>query len=133
MRGSGIRSPERAGVTFLELATVLAVVGIVSMAGYGAVREARKSACRVRARAALDQVYRSEILHSAVHGRFTTDFAALETMGLPEHLDPLYHFALATPDPGAFRCDAWANLDHDAGVDSLAVDETGVVRAVTTD
>ncbi len=133
MRRARIPSSERAGVTFLELATVLAVVGILSLMGYAAVAEARKSACRVRARAALDQVYRSEILHSAIHGRFTADFAALQSMGLPERLDPLYRFGLATPAAGAFRCEAWANLDPDNGVDSLAVDETGVVRSLAKD
>jgi len=39
----------------------------------------------------------------------------------------------ATPAAGAFRCEAWANLDPDNGVDSLAVDETGLVRSLTKD
>jgi Tfp pilus assembly protein PilE len=126
-------TPERSGLTFLELATVLVVVGVLTALGHGAVREAKKNAYRVRARSALAQVYRSEVLHSAVHGRFTDQFEQLRSMGLPEELDPLYRFGLVTPAPSSFVCEAWANLDPDLAVDSLAVDETGIVRALARD
>jgi hypothetical protein len=60
-------------------------------------------------------------------------FEALHTMGLPEHLDPIYNFSLEAPIQSSFLCQGWANLDPDNSVDSLIVDETGIVRSLTKD
>lgn len=132
MRGSRV-GPGRPGVTFLELATVLAVAGLIALLGYAAAQEAKKNAYRARARSALTNVYHSEILYCAVHGRFADEFPALHSMGLSERLDPIYRFSLSSPVPASFVCQGWANLDPDNRVDSLLVDETGVVRSLTKD
>jgi hypothetical protein len=121
------------GLSLLELATVLALTGLLAFGGHIAAFEARKNACRARARAALDNVYRSQVLYSAVHGKYTDMFAALHSMGLPAQLDPLYRFALDVPAPSSFHCEGWANLDSDTDVDSLFVDESGIIRSLTKD
>lgn len=122
------------GVTFLELGTVLALVGLLSVIGYNAVGGARKNALRVRCRAALSQVHRFEVLHAATHGRFTDRFAALEELGLSRPLDRVYAFDLTASATGdAFRCVAWANLDRDADADSLVVTQAGDVESLFED
>jgi Tfp pilus assembly protein PilE len=123
----------RAGVSFLELTIVLVVIALLTAGGLVKVREARKNACRIRATAALEDVHRIEVLHAAVHTGYTGDFAALRSLGLAEELDPLYRFALASADPATFTCSAAANLDGDADVDSLTVNETGVVLTIVKD
>ena len=133
MRHTGKRSGP-VGVTFLELGTILALVGLLSAIGMGFVRSARKNALRVRCRAALAQVHRMEVLHAAAAGGFTDHFAALEELGLPHRLDPTYAFALTTSRARErFRCVAWANLDRDAVIDSLAVDQRGEVESLVED
>lgn len=127
------RQATRDGLTYLELVTVLGLTGLLALGGYVLTMQAKKNACRARARAALEYVYRSEILYCAVHGQFTEMFEALHSMGLPERLDPLYHFSLELPAQSSFLCQGWANLDADNGVDSLLVDETGIVRSLTKD
>jgi Tfp pilus assembly protein PilE len=122
------------GVTFLELGVILAVIGVLSSIGFGMVRGARKNALRVRCRAALAQVHRMEVLHAASIGHFTDQFEALEEIGLASPLDPTYEFALTTNSRrDVFRCVAWANLDGDARLDSLQVDESGHVLALAED
>jgi hypothetical protein len=123
----------RAGVSFVELAIVLLIIALLTVGGLIKVREARKSACRIRATVALEDVHRMEVLHAAVHSGYTGDLGALRSLGLSEHLDPLYRFELESPDPDAFTCSAAANLDGDSDVDSLAVDETGVVMTLVKD
>lgn len=123
----------RAGVSFLELSAVLVIIALLTVGGLSKVREAKKSACRIRATVALEDVQRMEVLHAAVHSGYTGDFAALRSLGLPETLDPLYRFDLSSPDPTAFTCSAAANLDGDGDVDSLSVDETGIVLTVVKD
>lgn len=123
----------RAGVSFVELSIVLVVIALLSAAGLVKVREAKKSACRIRAKVALEDVHRMEVLHAAVHTGYTSDFAALRSLGLAENLDPLYRFDLSSTDPAAFTCSAAANLDRDVEVDSLSVNETGVVLTIVKD
>jgi Tfp pilus assembly protein PilE len=122
------------GVTFLELGVILALIGLLSSIGYGMVRGARKNALRVRCRAALAQVHRMEVLHAATYGGFSDRFEELADIGLAQPLDPTYDFALSVSrSRDAFRCVAWANLDGDAKVDSLAVDESGQVMTLAED
>lgn len=123
----------RAGVSFIELAIVLLIIALLTVGGLVKVREAKKNACRIRATVALEDVHRMEVLHAAVHNGYTSDFAALRSLGLSENLDPLYRFELESPEPNAFTCSATANLDADAALDSLAVNETGVVVALVKD
>jgi Tfp pilus assembly protein PilE len=123
----------RAGISFIELSIVLLIIALLTAGGLMKVREAKKNACRIRATVALEDVHRMEILHAAVHNGYTGDFAALRSLGLSENLDPLYRFELESPEPYAFTCSAAANLDADADVDSLAVNETGVVMALAKD
>jgi Tfp pilus assembly protein PilE len=123
---------QRAGLSFAELAIVLAIVGILSCIGLMAAREARKKACRARAEGALNYVYRMEVLHSGVQGQYTADISALEKMGLPERLDPYYQFTIES-DGGEFRCLAWANLDFDAQADTLVVDQSGIIQVLAED
>lgn len=123
---------QRAGLSFAELAIVLAIVGILSCIGLIAAREARKKACRARAQGVLNYVYRMEILHAGVEGRYTADLEALRRMGLPSQLDPYYQFALASEGED-FTCLAYGNLDFDAEADSLIVDQTGVIRQLAED
>jgi len=123
----------RAGVSFIELSIVLLIIALLTLGGLVKVREAKKNACRIRATVALEDVHRMEILHAAVHSGYTADFAALRSLGLAENLDPLYRFELISSDPEAFTCSAAANLDGDAQVDSLAVNETGVVLTLVKD
>ena len=123
----------RAGVSFLELTIVLVVIALLTAGGLVKVREAKKNACRIRATVALEDVHRIEVLHAAVHTGYTGDFAALRSLGLAEHLDPLYRFDLSSADPAAFTCSAAANLDGDVDIDSLSVDETGIVLTVAKD
>ncbi len=122
------------GITFLELGVVMALVIMLSSVGFNMMRGARKSAQRVRCRAALAQVHRLEILHAASNGAFSDQFPALEEMGLPAPLDPTYRFSLhINQRRDAFRCLAWANLDRDAALDSLLVDQSGKVQSVVED
>ena len=123
----------RAGVSLIELAIVLLIIALLTVGGLVKVREAKKNACRIRATVALEDVHRMEVLHAAVHDGYTDDFAALRSLGLSENLDPLYRFELESPEPFAFTCSATANLDADADLDSLAVNETGVVVALVRD
>jgi Tfp pilus assembly protein PilE len=124
---------KRAGLSFAELAIVLAIVGILSCIGLAAAREARKKACRARAVGALNYVYRMEVLHCGVQGRYTAEIEDLKTMGLPEVLDPFYEFQIESEDGADFTCVAWANLDFDARGDTLLVDETGVIQLLAED
>ncbi len=123
----------RAGVGFVELSIVLVIVGLLTLGGMAKVREAKKSAYRIRATIALEDVHRMEVLHAAVHSGYTADFAALHSLGLASELDPVYRFSLVSPDASQFTCTAAANLDRDAAIDSLIVDESGVVATVVKD
>ncbi len=125
--------PGSPGITFLEIATILALAGMLSLVGHALANQAKKNAWRARGRGSMDRIYRSEILHCAVHGQFTSNFAALYSIGLPQPVDPVYRFSLHVPERSSFVCRGWANLDSDIGIDSLIVDETGVVRSLTRD
>jgi hypothetical protein len=130
------RTAERgeSGVTFLELGAILALVAVVCVIGWSLLCGARANAKRVRCRNALLQLHRIEVLHHATHGDYTEDLAALEELGLPSPLDPVYGFALShQPGRGVFRCVATANLDHDAALDSLAITEDGEVVVLARD
>jgi hypothetical protein len=109
-------------------------MGVLSSIGYGFVRDARKSAMRVRCRAALKQVHHMEVLHAASHGGYTDRFEALHDLGLSDPLDPVYSFELTVnPARDAYRCRAWGNLDGDAPLDSLAIDQRGAVAVLAED
>ena len=123
---------QRAGLSFAELAIVLAIVAVLSCIGLIAAREARKKACRARAQGILNYVYRMEILHCGAEGRYTADLEALRAMGLPSQLDPYYQFALESSGE-TFTCLAWGNLDYDREADSLRVDQTGVIQLLAED
>ena len=128
------KRPGSVGVTFLELGTVLALICVLSSIGFGMVRGARKNALRVRCRAALTQVHRLEVLHAAMHGGFSQEFAPLVEIGLADPLDPIYNFDLeVNPARDIYRCIASANLDSDTQIDSLAVDQTGTVATLAVD
>lgn len=123
---------QRAGLSFAELAIVLAIVAVLSCIGLIAAREARKKACRARAQGILNYVYRMEILHCGAEGRYTADLEALKAMGLPSQLDPYYQFTVES-EGSDFTCLAWGNLDYDAEADSLIVDQTGIIRQLAED
>jgi Tfp pilus assembly protein PilE len=134
MRRTFALPAKRAGLSFAELAIVLAIVGVLSCIGLAAVREARKKACRARAQGLLNYVYRLEILHCGVQGRYTAEMGDLKAMGLPDIVDPFYEFRIESSDTGEdFTCLAWANLDFDALADTLFVDQTGVIKLLAED
>ena len=89
-------------------------------------------ACRARAQGILNYVYRMEVLHNGVEGRYTADLEALKAVGLPTQLDPFYQFAIESEGQD-FICLAWGNLDSDAEADSLMVDQTGIIRQLAED
>jgi Tfp pilus assembly protein PilE len=124
---------ERNGITFTELAIVLAIVGLLSYFGFMAVREARKNACRAQAEATLSYVYRMQMLHCTVHGRYSNNLEALRAVGLPEDLGAFYRFQLVSKNENEFVCLAYANLDFDPEADSLLVDQTGFVKHLAKD
>ena len=124
---------ERNGLTFTELAVVLTIVGVLSYFGFNAVREARKNACRAQAEAALNNVYRMQILHCTMHGRYSNSLDALRSVGLPEYLSAFYRFQMVSKNENEFVCLAYANLDHDPEADSILVDQSGFVKHLAKD
>lgn len=116
------------GITLVELAIVVAIIGILAALCIPRFLQFSEKAKQSEAKMVLKQIYTLETSFQSVQGHFSEDMAEV---GVELPAAAIYSYEIEVGADGEeFTATATANLDDDATMDIWSIDQDGVLAIV---